>query len=144
MVDFNAQIKAVTDEIAALEDARIKALIELGEQALPELKSKVDYFEPVSRIEEAIAKIEDLKERKKTLEAEKAKFEREEKERAIMRSCTRCGRINPDGAKFCEGCGAQIGVLPREYCKVCTTMNPPTLKFCGECGNKLDDAPGPR
>ena len=139
MSDFNEQLAAITDEIAALEEGRIKALTELGELALPELKGKKEFSEPIAKIEEMDTKIGELKENKTALEARKVEFEREERERTVRRTCFSCNRINPEGAKFCETCGAKIGELPREFCKSCGTLNPSGLKFCGECGNKLDD-----
>ena len=139
MADFNEQLDAMKNEIAALEEKRLNALIELGELALPELKGNPEFFDPVAKIEEMALKIVELKEGMTILEARKAQFELEEKERIARRTCYACNRINPEGAKFCETCGGKLGDLPREFCKNCGTMNQPSLKFCGECGSKLDE-----
>ena len=139
MTDIDNQLASMTSEIAATEESRLSALVELGELALPELKGNAEFSDAVTKIEELNAKLSNLKESKVALEAKKLQYEREERERTVLRTCFTCNRINPDGAKFCEGCGSKIGELPREYCKNCGTLNQTTLKFCGECGNKLGD-----
>ncbi|QUN32446.1 AAA family ATPase (plasmid) [Cupriavidus sp. KK10] len=47
--------------------------------------------------------------------------------------CTNCGSENPDGAKFCEACGARL-VRP---CPNCGHESSPLAKFCAECGVSL-------
>ena len=47
--------------------------------------------------------------------------------------CPSCGFENPDGVKFCGGCGARLERL----CPECNSPNPPQFKFCGECGQDL-------
>jgi class 3 adenylate cyclase/tetratricopeptide (TPR) repeat protein len=47
--------------------------------------------------------------------------------------CPKCQTENPDGMKFCGGCGTRLeGVCPK-----CQFANPPQFKFCGECGHPL-------
>ena len=48
-------------------------------------------------------------------------------------SCPSCGTDNPEGAKFCNGCGAQLV----RTCPSCGTSNAPGAKFCSECGATL-------
>jgi predicted ATPase/class 3 adenylate cyclase len=50
--------------------------------------------------------------------------------------CPACGTENPDGAKFCNACGAALALL----CPSCGTGNSPGAKFCGECGTALTSA----
>jgi class 3 adenylate cyclase/tetratricopeptide (TPR) repeat protein len=47
--------------------------------------------------------------------------------------CSNCGFENPDGFKFCNGCGQKLVLI----CPSCRTANPPGSKFCGECGHNL-------
>ena len=49
--------------------------------------------------------------------------------------CAQCGFDNPEGMKFCGGCGA---ALPR-VCPDCSFANPPGFNFCGQCGRKLGE-----
>jgi len=48
--------------------------------------------------------------------------------------CSKCRFENPEGIKFCGGCGAKLETL----CPGCNLSSPPNFKFCGECGQKLD------
>ena len=47
--------------------------------------------------------------------------------------CLKCQTENPDGMKFCGGCGTKL----ERVCPHCNFSNPPQFRFCGECGNKL-------
>ncbi|WP_342739464.1 AAA family ATPase [Bradyrhizobium sp. B117] len=47
--------------------------------------------------------------------------------------CPSCGRVNPEGRKFCGGCGAPLFFR----CPACGADNPSGKKFCGDCGAQL-------
>jgi hypothetical protein len=47
--------------------------------------------------------------------------------------CPKCHTENPDGFKFCNGCGQKLVLI----CPSCQTANPPGSRFCGECGHDL-------
>jgi len=47
--------------------------------------------------------------------------------------CTACGHENPEGARFCNGCGQS---LP-PHCPVCRIENPTGSRFCNQCGTEL-------
>jgi len=47
--------------------------------------------------------------------------------------CPRCNFGNPEGIKFCGGCGAKL----ERICPKCNSPNPPEFSFCGECGHNL-------
>src|SRR5919198_5256552 len=47
--------------------------------------------------------------------------------------CPSCSFDNPEGMKFCGGCGAPI----QHRCPQCGYENPPQFKFCGACGTPL-------
>ncbi|MGD8750559.1 MAG: adenylate/guanylate cyclase domain-containing protein, partial [Anaerolineales bacterium] len=49
--------------------------------------------------------------------------------------CTNCQQSNPEGAKFCNQCGAK---LPTP-CPNCGHQNPSGAKFCNNCGHGLSD-----
>lgn len=53
--------------------------------------------------------------------------------------CPKCQFENPEGKKFCGGCGARLEVL----CPRCRSHNPPQFKFCGDCGHKLEELAEP-
>jgi class 3 adenylate cyclase/tetratricopeptide (TPR) repeat protein len=51
--------------------------------------------------------------------------------------CTGCGFDNPDGLRFCGGCGNALTAA----CPGCGFANPPGFRFCGECGAALGATP---
>ena len=143
MADLNdivGRLAAVKDEKAALEAKRREALAEFGELALPELRGNADFAGPAAKIDGIDAEASALNEKEAALLAEQERLELEEKERIEKLTCFYCKAVSPDGARFCENCGAKLGDPPREYCRNCKTMNQPEMKFCGECGRKLDEA----
>ena len=48
--------------------------------------------------------------------------------------CTKCQTENPEGMKFCGGCGTRL----EKICPKCQFVNPSQFRFCGECGSKLE------
>jgi class 3 adenylate cyclase/tetratricopeptide (TPR) repeat protein len=53
------------------------------------------------------------------------------------RSCPNCAAQNPERARFCMSCGAEL--VP--HCPACGAENPAGAKFCMECGSSLSGAP---
>jgi adenylate cyclase len=53
--------------------------------------------------------------------------------------CTGCGHENPDGNRFCGGCGAALATA----CTSCAHPNPPDHRFCGACGASLEAGSAP-
>jgi class 3 adenylate cyclase len=53
--------------------------------------------------------------------------------------CPRCSQENPDEARFCLHCGAQLAIS----CPGCGAVQPPGGRFCPECGRAVGAAPGP-
>src|SRR5262249_46172898 len=51
--------------------------------------------------------------------------------------CASCGFENPEGTKFCGGCGSWL----TNRCPSCRTENPPQFKFCGQWGMALKGQP---
>lgn len=66
-------------------------------------------------------------------------------------TCAACGRANPEGARFCGGCGGEIGsqadAIEPEYqeaaagegftCEECGTVARPGHRFCATCGAEV-------
>ncbi len=47
--------------------------------------------------------------------------------------CPSCGADNPQGARFCSGCGASLA--PKKiFCPSCGAENPQGARFCSGCG----------
>jgi class 3 adenylate cyclase len=53
--------------------------------------------------------------------------------------CPRCSQENPDEARFCLHCGAQLAIS----CPSCGAALPAGARFCPECGHEVTAAPAP-
>ena len=51
--------------------------------------------------------------------------------------CPQCDTENPEGARFCLGCGARFPLA----CPQCSTELPPEARFCFACGAEVSVAP---
>jgi len=51
--------------------------------------------------------------------------------------CGQCGTQNPQGAKFCSGCGNKKMPQGGNSCRQCNTPAKPGARFCGKCGGQL-------
>ena len=51
--------------------------------------------------------------------------------------CSQCQQENPEGARFCNACGAKL----ESACPECAHVNPPESRFCNACGHNLTAAP---
>jgi class 3 adenylate cyclase/tetratricopeptide (TPR) repeat protein len=47
--------------------------------------------------------------------------------------CSQCQLVNPEGARFCNACGARI----ESVCPACGQVPPPGSRFCNTCGHSL-------
>lgn len=54
-------------------------------------------------------------------------------------NCSGCGFENPDTARFCGDCGAELSTVLR--CASCGTENSRGQKFCNGCGQRLTELP---
>jgi len=54
--------------------------------------------------------------------------------------CSKCGRDNRTGRKFCAHCAAKLAIL----CASCGAENEPGELFCGECAKALAEPAQPR
>ena len=53
--------------------------------------------------------------------------------------CPQCQHENPEGARFCNSCGARLETT----CPQCGHTNPPGSRFCNGCGQPLAARPAP-
>ena len=139
MSDINERIEALKEAVAQLEIDKVAAFAEFGEKAISELRDNKEFAEDVEKIDAIIADIEAKGKEEAALLEEKEKFEEEEREKLMKRTCFSCNTVNPEDAAFCENCGSKLGEPPKEYCKACGFMNQPGMAFCGKCGNKLGE-----
>ena len=50
-------------------------------------------------------------------------------------TCDQCGRIRPDGSKYCDRCGKQFA----KECPDCGQTVDIMADYCGNCGKKLSE-----
>jgi hypothetical protein len=86
---------------------------------------------PREAVEVSVARAQKMKDDIQAKAAQTQVFSGEITERQTL--CPKCGK--PAGAgKFCNNCGAPLGML---VCPKCGAQSPMGTGFCGECGNKL-------
>ncbi len=54
-----------------------------------------------------------------------------------MKQCPQCHHPNPDRARFCAGCGAEL----IRQCDTCNRPTPADARFCPYCGTPILSAP---
>ena len=65
--------------------------------------------------------------------------------RANVSKCPKCGNLNPEGVKFCGGCGNDLTVIQEDMqndkatavCQECGAENISGAKFCSSCGSEI-------
>ncbi len=132
--DPNVKLMTAQTELSDLQQRETELYAEIGRQAAaqnsgqyPELESKLGLVQ---------ANLAEAQSRLKTAQAEKERKEQEEQRLEEQCTCTACGYRNPEGVKFCQECGAKLGV--NTLCPLCGAKLTPGVRFCGECGAKLE------
>ena len=137
--DPQTQLFRLQSEVSDLKKQETDLYTEIGKKAVGQygLESFGDVSDRMKLIQANLAAAE-----QKLAEAQGAAKEKEAAEKAALagRTCPQCGHQNPEGTKFCQECGAKVGM--QNNCPACGQENPAGVKFCQECGNKLQaDAP---
>lgn len=127
--DPDVKLMSAQSELSDLQMQEIELYAEIGKQALarekgqfPALEAKLDLIQ--TNLQEVSQKLQSAQSEK---EAKEAARQAEE----AAHTCLACGNLNPDGVKFCQECGAKLGVLK---CVRCGAPLSPGIRFCGECG----------
>lgn len=128
---INAQTEV--DDLKKQEDEIYK---EIGKQAYSQNPSAWSQNEKLKLIQSNLAI---ATEKLQTVQNEQQAKEKAKEEEESSRRCPECGTINPEGVKFCQECGAKVGVAAKIYCTNCGQENPSGTRFCGGCGSKLGD-----
>lgn len=132
--DPEVRLMTLQGEISDLQTQENSIYAQIGRLALskgsgqfPELENKLKLI--AQNLADAQAKLKKAQEDKDA--QEQAKRAEEEKS-----TCPSCGMHNPEGVKFCQECGAKLGIS-KLFCTNCGVEQPAGTRFCGECGSKL-------
>jgi ribosomal protein L37E len=55
----------------------------------------------------------------------------------IGKTCSTCGTLNKDTARFCSACGNKLYIVQKNTCSACGSENPLGARFCNSCGSSL-------
>ncbi len=134
--DPNVKVINAQQELSQYEHEAKEIYAQIGRQAIEKYGS-AEFGDAAQRLELVNANIVKAKAAydvaQNALKAAKAA----EEENKAQRTCPECGTENPDGVKFCQECGAKLGVSTKVFCGQCGAQNAPGVKFCGQCGAKL-------
>lgn len=131
--DPDAKLIKAQSDLNDLQDQETAIYAEIGRQSL--LRCAGLFPELESRLKLVQDNLAETHTRFETVKAEKAKKEQEEQQMEEQCTCPECGHRNGDGVKFCQECGAKLGV---SKCQKCGVILPPGTRFCGECGAKQE------
>jgi len=110
---------------------------ENGKEAYPDEAVQLDAL--AANRAEAEANIAQMKEEKAAREKAEAEARAAKEAAEAERTCPECGRVNPEGCKFCGDCGTRIPekveVSPR-FCTECGEQVAAGMKFCSSCGTR--------
>jgi len=127
--DPAVQLMNIQNELNELKAKEESLFAQIGRQAHganPAAYAEGPQIEAVrSSIAQAEAKLAQAQQAKAAAEAQA-------QETQARNTCRACGEVNPDGTKFCQGCGQQLG--GGSTCSGCGQPFTPGTKFCGGCG----------
>lgn len=131
--DPDLQLFTLQGQVNDLKQQEKELYVQIGKQVLvedvgrfPEIENRLKLI--WTNLTEAKAKL---------CEAQAKKDAKEAAKRAADDACTcpQCGNLNPEGVKFCQECGARLGLTK---CSKCGAVLNPGSRFCGECGAKQE------
>ncbi len=139
--DPKTQLMKLQTEINDLKKQENELYALIGRQAVESygLEAFQENGEKLRLLQNDIAVAEEKLEAEKRAQEEEKAAEQAARD---ARTCPSCGHENAEGTKFCQECGAKLGVSGKT-CPSCGHNNPVGTKFCQECGSKLDSEPAP-
>ncbi len=125
----------VQSEVDDLKKQETQLLAQIGQKAIAEggIARFGELGEQLKLVQTNLAAAEG---KLKTALEEKDAKDKAEKEEEQKYTCPDCGTRNPDGVKFCQECGAKLGIV-KAFCPNCGAENPAGTRFCGGCGTKI-------
>lgn len=116
-------------ELNELQKQETELYAQIGKQALAE--GRVQFPELQNKLRLVQENLSAAQARLQSVQADKEKKDSARREEEESRLCPDCNNMNPEGVKFCQECGAKLGV---GQCAGCGASLSPGVRFCGECG----------
>lgn len=129
----DVKLMKIQSDLSDLQNQETELYAEIGKQSL--LKNSGQFPELENRLKLVQANLADVHSRLEAAQSEKSKKEQEDLRAEEQCTCPECGYRNSEGVKFCQECGAKLGV---SHCRRCGAVLAPGTRFCGECGTRQE------
>ena len=131
--DPDVKLMRAQSDLSDLQKQETAIYADIGRQSLAQSQDRFPELE--NRLKLVQTNIAEAQARLETVQAEKKQKEQEEQLTEQQCACPTCGYHNLEGVKFCQQCGAKLGV---SNCQRCGAALAPGTRFCGECGAKQE------
>lgn len=131
--DPDVKLMSAQSDLSDLQKQETAIYADIGRQSLAQSQDRFPELE--NRLKLVQTNIAEAQARLETVQAEKKQKEQEEQLKEQQCACPACGYHNLEGVKFCQQCGAKLGV---SNCQRCGAALVPGTRFCGECGAKQE------
>ncbi len=132
--DPDVKLLNTQSQLNQLQQEETMLYAEIGRQALAQMSGQ--FPEQEARLTLVKANIADAQAKLNAAQEEKKRKEQEQRRIDEQCTCPECGHRNAEGIKFCQECGAKLGII--SACPACGAKLVPGVRFCGECGARLE------
>jgi formate dehydrogenase maturation protein FdhE len=134
--DPNVKLFGAQQELADLQKTEQELLAEVGRKVMDSGEAAA-YPQEADRLKLIRSNIAQAQATVDAAQSEQKAKKEAELQAEQARTCPQCGTVNTGDVKFCQECGAKIGVPQKTFCASCGAENPAGTRFCGGCGARL-------
>ncbi|NLA71963.1 MAG: zinc ribbon domain-containing protein [Clostridiaceae bacterium] len=135
MNDPSTKMITAQIEVSDLQKQELELYAEMGKKAFAQCGTE-KFAEEAERLQLVQSNLSIAQDKLAAATAEYENMKSEEKARICECTCSCCGYENPEGTKFCNGCGAKLIQWEKLFCVVCGEELAPGVRFCGQCGSE--------
>ncbi len=136
--DPAVKLMSVQSDVSELQNQEKELYAEIGKSAIAHYGLE-DFGDAADRLRLIQSNLAAAQAKLNAAKAEQEAREAAEKDQLTARTCPSCGYENQEGTKFCQECGAKLGIKAKTFCTSCGAELPPGTRFCGECGTRQAD-----